>query len=155
MGTARPLVCSYAATCGIPSVCFTLWPATSSGAVASDSRRVMLETARDASRTTRRTTADHIIMPDVSEPTVKEAKRRRLSFAERIARELAPTKDCLLDKGPSTSRWGNITARTRKQHEGALPEAGDDVWEVARLVDKRKSGGGRIEYLVRRWLLYP
>ena len=87
-------------------------------------------------------------MPHVSEPTVKEAKRRRLSFAERIARELAPTKDCLLDKGPSTSRWGNITARTRKQHEGALPEAGDDVWEVARLVDKRKSGGGRIEYLV-------
>ena len=69
--------------------------------------------------------------------------------------ELAPTKDCLLDDGPSTSRWGNITARTRKQHEGALPEAGDDVWEVARLVDKRKGGCGRTEYLVRRWLLYP
>ena len=109
----------------------------------------MLETARDPGRTTRRTKAsddtleaDHLIMPHVSEPTVKEAKRRRLSFAERIARELAPTKDCLLDDGPSTSRWGNITARTRKQHEGALPEAGDDVWEVARLVDKRKGGGG-------------
>jgi hypothetical protein len=123
---------------------------------------VMLETARDPGRTTRRTKAsddtleaDHLIMPHVSEPTVKEAKRRRLSFAERIARELAPTKDCLLDDGPSTSRWGNITARTRKQHEGALPEAGDDVWEVARLVDKRTGGGGRIEYLVRRWLLYP
>ena len=95
--------------------------------------------------------ADDVIMPHVSEPAMKDGKRGRPSFAERIARELAPTKDCLLDKGEGrgTSRWGGVTARTRKQHEGALPEAGDDVWEVARLVDKRKGGGGRLEYLVR------
>ena len=97
--------------------------------------------------------ADHVIMPHVPEPAMKDGKRERPSFAERIARELAPTKDCLLDKGRGSSRWGGITARTRRQHEGALPEAGDDVWEVARLVDRRKGGGGRLEYLVR-WL-YP
>ena len=58
--------------------------------------------------------ADDVIMPHVSEPAMKDGKRGRPSFAERIARELAPTTDCLLDKGEGrgTSRWGGVTART-------------------------------------------
>ena len=106
-------------------------------------------------RTTPRTSSndslgDHVIMPPVSEPATKDVKRG-LTFAERMARELAPTKDYVATEGPrlGTSRWGCITARTRKQLEGAMPEAGDDVWEVARLVDRRKGNGGRLEYLVR------
>ncbi len=110
------------------------------GAVAGDSDTVMLETARDASRTTRRTTApddtleaDHVIMPHVSEPTVKEAKRRRLSFAERIARELAPTKDCLLDKGAQHFEVG--------QHHGTDEEAARGRPARGR---RRRVGGGEV-----------
>ena len=35
-----------------------------------------------------------------------------------------------------------------KLHEGARPDVGADVWEVDRLVDRRRGRGGRMEYLV-------
>ena len=38
-----------------------------------------------------------------------------------------------------------------KLKEGALPDVGRDVWEVDRLVEKRRGKGGRLEYLVK-WM---
>ena len=36
-----------------------------------------------------------------------------------------------------------------KLHEGARPDVGADVWEVDRLLEKRRCKGGRVEYLVK------
>eukprot|EP00964_Phaeocystis_antarctica_P011834 scaffold6539_cov66-Phaeocystis_antarctica.AAC.8 len=45
--------------------------------------------------------------------------------------------------------WQQTSKADGKLKEGARPEVGRDVWEVDRLVEKRRCKGGRVEYLVK------
>ena len=101
---------------------------------------------RPAAATASKLLAEAVVVAASSRPQVAAAKRgpvRAAVYAQ------GATVLLRLTVGPQSRLAPWEQQADGKLREGARPDVGRDVWEVDRLLEKRRCKGGRVEYLVK------